>query len=129
MQENSEGAVFQRRSGAEAAEFVREFEPSGLRRKEFCAKHGLSVHTLDAWRRAVRWHDAEEIYPVELVEERQQRRSAMLEGPPKQAGQLRVVLSSGLRIEIEAGFEAAQLRRLIAALEATSATGCLSPSV
>ena len=41
-----------RRSRAEIERLVSEFEQSGLGRKEFSAAHGLSVHTLDAWRRA-----------------------------------------------------------------------------
>jgi hypothetical protein len=41
----------------------------------------------------------------------------MFSGSVEQRGQLRVVLSSGLRIEVEPGFDGAELRRLIAALE------------
>jgi hypothetical protein len=129
MEKSGEGVAFRRRSRAEAAVFVREFEQSGLRRKEFCATHGLSVHTLDAWRRAVRWQERERIYPVEFVEERKPQRGPMLEGSAKPGGQLRVVLSSGLRIEIEPGFDAAELKRLILALEAASAAECLLPAV
>jgi hypothetical protein len=33
------------------------------------------------------------------------------------SGQFRVVLADGLRIEVEPGFDAAELRRLIAALD------------
>ena len=100
-----------RRSRTEADRLVSEFERSGLRRKEFCAARGLAVHTLDAWRRRVAQSHAEEkIVPVEIVEDR---------GRPANGawkGQFRIVLAAGLRIEVEPGFDAAELRHLIAAL-------------
>jgi len=97
---------------------VVEFKQSGLRRKEFCAARGLSVHTLDAWRRrAAGPSGVERVVPVELVETCDSDRREMFSGSVEQRGQLRVVLSSGLRIEVEPGFDGAELRRLIAALE------------
>ena len=43
---------------------------SGVGRKEFCTVHGLSVHTLDAWRRRIAQAGSQEkIVPVEIVEE------------------------------------------------------------
>jgi hypothetical protein len=71
----------------------------------------------------------EKIVPVELVESCDSGREPMLAGSAEQRGQLRVVLSSGLRIEIELGFDAAELRRLIAALEAPSLPGRLARAV
>jgi hypothetical protein len=69
MNAESEVGAFRRRSWEEAAQFVVEFEQSGLRRKDFCAAHGLSMHTLDAWRRrTARSLGVEKIVPVELVE-------------------------------------------------------------
>lgn len=101
-----------RRSRAEADRLVCEFERSGLRRKEFCAVRGLAVHTLDAWRRRVAQSQADEtIVPVEIVADRGR--------PASEArnGQFRIVLADGLRIEVDPGFDAAELRRLIAALD------------
>ena len=49
-----------RRSRAEADRLVSEFGQSGLGRKEFSAAHGLSVHTLDAWRKRVAQSGARE---------------------------------------------------------------------
>jgi hypothetical protein len=44
------------------------------------------------------------------------------------SGQFRVVLADGLRIEIDPGFDAAELRRLIAALDSAEArNGLPSP--
>jgi hypothetical protein len=42
---------------------------------------------------------------------------------------LRVVLPSGLRIEVEPGFDGAELQRLIAALEATALPGRMARAV
>jgi hypothetical protein len=126
MKTAGEVGAFRRRSWAEAAQLVVEFEQSGLKRREFCAARGLSVHTLDAWRRrAARPVGVEKIVPVELIEDCGTGRGRMLVGSADQSGQLRVVLSSGLRIEIESGFDGAELRRLIGALEATALPGHL----
>jgi hypothetical protein len=62
----------------------------------------------------------EKIVPVELIEDCGTGCGRMPAGSAEPRGQLRVVLSSGLRIEVEPGFDAAELRRLIAALEATA---------
>jgi transposase-like protein len=126
---NATGEVreFRRRSRAEADRIVNEFEQSGLGRKEFCAARGLSVHTLDAWRRrASQQTGVEKIVPVELVESCDSVRGR---GSVQQRGQLRVVLSSGLRIEVEPGFDGAELRPLIAALEATASPVRMAPAV
>jgi hypothetical protein len=42
-----------RRSQAEAAALVAEFEASGLMRQEFCRQRGLAIGTLDKYRRRV----------------------------------------------------------------------------
>jgi hypothetical protein len=117
---NAEGEVreFRRRNWTEAAQLAGEFEQSGLRRKEFCAVRGLSMHTLDAWRRrAARPVGVEKIVPVELVESCEAGCERMLAGLER-SRPLRVVLPSGLRIEAEPDFDGAESRRLIVALEA-----------
>jgi hypothetical protein len=42
------------RSREVAEELVREFEASGMRRKQFCEQRGLSVGTLDLYRKRLR---------------------------------------------------------------------------
>ena len=122
--------MFRRRSRAEAERLVSEFNQSGLRRKEFCAAHGLSMHTLDAWRRRIGGSGSDEkLVPVEIVEDRRAPKSPMQAGSAERSGQFRVVLSHGLRIEIEPGFDAAELRRLIAALDSGVGRDYLSRSV
>jgi hypothetical protein len=106
-----------RRSRAEADRLVSEFERSGLRRKEFCAARGLTVHTLDAWRRRMAQSGTgEKIVPVEIVADRAASTGSGRTGSEAWNGQFRIVLADGLRIEVELGFDAAELRRLIAVL-------------
>jgi len=74
------------------------------------------VHSLDAWRRRVTQSGSpEKIVPVEIIEGREA--GSMRTGSLVRGGQFRVVLAQGLCIEIEPGFDAAELRRLIAALD------------
>ncbi len=122
-------AVKRRLSRAEAERLVSEFEQSGLRRKEFCETHGLNVFTLDAWRKRIAQSKIEEkIVPVEIVEDGAVPR-AMRTASLVQRGQFRIVLSQGLRIEVEPGFDAAELRRLVAALDNTQRCAGLSHAV
>ena len=124
------GPKFRRRSGSEAERLVSEFEQSGLRRKEFCAVHGLSVHTLDAWRRRIgEFGSDKKLVPVEIVEDRRAGTGSKHAGGVERSGQFRVVLSHGVRIEIEYGFDAGELRRLIAALDGGDLRDCLSRPV
>lgn len=118
-----------RLSRAEAERLVSEYEQSGLRRKEFCEAHGLNVFTLDAWRKRIAQSKTDEkIVPIEIVEDDALLRGARQTGSTGWSGQFRVVLSQGLRIEVEAGFDAAELRRLIAALDHTQRQTGLSHS-
>ena len=122
---NANGVVTgkRRRNWADVARLVCEFEQSGLGRKEFSAAHGLSVHTLDAWRRRVAGSQ-DEIVPVEIVEVSATRQGPMRAGSMERSGQFRVVLAHGLGIEVEQGFDAGELRRLIAALDGVPLCNC-----
>jgi hypothetical protein len=118
MNTSGEIAVQRRRSRAEADGLVSEFEQSGMGRKEFCAAHGLSVHTLDAWRKRIAQSGSQKkIVPVEIVENRRASVGSIRAASAERNGKLRVMLADGLRIEVERGFDAAELRRLIAALD------------
>lgn len=123
------GAWMRRRSDAEVERLVSEFEQSGLGRKEFSAAHGLSVHTLDAWRRRVVKSGADEkIVPVEIVEDCGAGWGSARAASAVQNRQFRVVLADGLRIEVEPGFDAVELPRLLAALNHTRlSNGLLQP--
>jgi hypothetical protein len=108
-----------RRSRAEAEKLVDSFEVSGLRRREFCLKHGVVVGTLDFWRKRRR----EEQGPVASDPARTQNEAARarlvaveLAGTAN-SSRLAVVLSRGRRVEVREGFDVATLERLLAVLE------------
>lgn len=118
MNANGFVAVKRRLNRAEAERLVSEFEQGGLRRKEFCATRGLNVYTLDAWRKRIAQSRlSEKMVPVEIIEDRAASIGAMQTGSIVRNGQFRIVLAQGLRIEVDPGFDAAELRRLIAALD------------
>jgi hypothetical protein len=116
--------VFRRRSRAEAVRLVSEFEQSGLRRKEFCAARGLSVHTLDAWRKRIAQPGVREgIVPVEIVADRTMGAPRMPAANAARNSHFRVVLAPGISVEVEPGFDAAELQRLVAALDGVTTCG------
>ena len=126
MDSNSVGRVFRRRSRAESDRLVQEFKQSGLGRREFCGARGLSVHTLDAWRRRMAQSGCDEkIVPVEIVTDRNVVKGSMTAASATRSGQFRVVLARGISIEVEPGFDAAELRRLLAALDGAAMSGSL----
>jgi hypothetical protein len=123
-------AVKRRLSRTEAERLVLEFERSGLRRKAFCEARGLNVFTLDAWRKRIgQSRTQDKIVSVEIVEDGAVPRDAMQAANVGRSGQFRVVLSQGLRIEVEPGFDAAELRRLIGALDGTQRPAGLAHAV
>jgi hypothetical protein len=92
------------RSKEEIQGLVEGFAKSGMRRREYCAKHGIGMSTLDYWRRAHRRKK-----PT-LV------RVAIEEVKPLTGFTL--VLANGRRIETAWSFAEADLQRLIRAAEA-----------
>ena len=93
------------RSKDEIRGLVEGFVKSGMTRREYCAKHGIGMSTLDYWRRARRKQK-----PT-LV------RVAMEEAQPLSVG-FALVLTNGRRIESSWSFAEADLQRLICAAEA-----------
>jgi hypothetical protein len=112
------GEVRRRRSPAEAAALVGEFEASGLLREAFCEQRGLAVGTLDKYRRRV--HKGQQssngsMLPVEVVWSTGQ-------SPNRDAGHdgaLVVELRGGRRVEVRRGFDAGTLERLLTVLDRT----------
>ena len=87
------------------------------------------MFTLDAWRKRIAQSKIQEkIVPIEIVEDGAAA-GAMRAASTGSSGQFRVVLSQGLRIEVEPGFDAAELRRLISALDSTQWRASLSRAV
>jgi hypothetical protein len=106
--------VRRRRSRAEVAELVREFAASGLTRHAFCEGRGLSVAALDKYRRRV-------AKATEGIAASKGRLIAVEVKPAvpanKATSALRVELANGRRIEVDSGFDATVLRRLLSLLE------------
>jgi len=91
------------RSKEEIQVLVEGFAKSGMTRREYCAKHGMGISTLDYWRRAHR---------------KQKPRLVKVEVEPAQplAG-FALVLANGRRIESSWRFSEADLEKLIRVAE------------
>jgi len=121
MTEPQEHEVRRRRSRKEAARLVMEYEQSGLTRQAFCRQHGLSVTTLDNYRKRSASDVVPDVaasspkitfVPIELVEP-----PAVARPEARQGATLFVELARGRRIGVVSGFDALTLTRLVAALE------------
>ena len=114
MSEVGVGLLQRRRrvSREEAKQLVGEYEASGLTRQAFCAGRGLSVASLDKYRRqhgsVARAAGEGRLLSVEVM--------AAVSGS-NSGGALCVELGNGRRIEVGSGFDAATLERLLAVLE------------
>ena len=110
-----------RRSRAEVATLAAGFEQSGLNRTEYCRQHGLSLSTLNRYRKGASNHGgikagvvtharpAVSLIPVDVVERELAHKS------PRTG--LTIELTGGRRIGVDTGFDADTLRRLITVLE------------
>ncbi len=91
---------------------IEAWRDSGLTQQAYCAREGLTVASLQRWRRIFREEAAgsaeapapKGLIPVRLVSE-----------SPSGSG-LAVVVNDALRIEVAPGFDGATLRQLVAAL-------------
>jgi hypothetical protein len=110
-----------RRSRAEAEQLVDAFEASGLRRREFCLKHGVVVGTLDFWRK--RRRERGEVTGHRRGARKVHARAEMgsdgrlVAVELATSGKLAVVLPRGRRVEVSEGFDGGTLERLLAVLE------------
>ena len=107
------GVTVQRRRGpAEIEQIVAEFAQSGLRRTEFCRRHGMTLGTLHRYLRRMRGESGSGtakggLVPVEVAD-----------GTRHESGaSLALVLLRGRRIEVGAGFDPTTLQRLVSLLE------------
>ncbi len=105
------GRPRRRRSQAEAAQLVAEYEASGLNRVEFCRQHGLALTTLARYRKRREQGPNEGAGPSRWV-------AVELSQPHPGGSGLAVVLASGRRIEVSRGFDANIFRQLLRLLEA-----------
>jgi hypothetical protein len=112
----SEAVVRRRRSRAEVEALVSEFEASGLIRAAFCQQRGLSVGTLDKYRRFVQRRPQPGSGPL-LAVEVVSSPSRDVNSDAGRDGVLVVELRSGRRIEVSRGFDAGTLERLLTVLD------------
>ncbi|MGA9206536.1 MAG: hypothetical protein WB347_01970 [Terriglobales bacterium] len=115
MDDTREVAVQRRRGPAEIEQLVAEFVQSGLRRSEFCRRHGMTLGTLNRYLKRMRGEGENGgttggLVAVELAGTR-------LAVGRESGGGLAVVLGGGRRIEVGAGFDAPTLERLVGLLE------------
>jgi transposase-like protein len=120
-----------RRSRKEADRLVEEFERSGQSRQAFCREHGLSLGTLDSYRKRRAIVDtalaesapsslvqpAVTFVPLEIVERQAVAPLATSHSIVDIGATLFIELSHGRRIGVMAGFDASTLTRVLAVLE------------
>jgi hypothetical protein len=112
MKEKQGQEVKRRRRRSEVAALVAEYEGSGLRRHEFCQKHGLSLATLNRYRKRLPQDDTCDETRLVAVEVSARRQ---LEG--EMASDLTVLLANGRRVEVRRGFDTSTLQELVRVLE------------
>jgi hypothetical protein len=101
-----------RRTLAEIEQIVNEFKSGELTQVEFCRRQGLVLSTLGRYLKQLRRSSAtasDGLVAVELAGKKS-------DTVPVGCG-LSVVVGSGRRIVVEAGFDAATLQRLVQVLE------------
>ena len=114
MDHQTNVATVQRRTREEIRQIVAEFATSGMPQSEFCRSRGLSRSSLDRYLRRQRAQDAgsDASHRLLAVEVRAASGSSASNG-----GGLVVALASGRRIEVNRGFDAATLERLLMILD------------
>ena len=108
MTEFEEPKPRRRRTRQEVQRLVSEFRTGGLSRGEFCRIHGVRRSTLE--RGLKREGDGKRLVRVKVI-------GGSGAGDRKGPCAMAVVLAKGRRIELSRDFDAAQLRRVVEALE------------
>jgi hypothetical protein len=115
MDHQTNVATAERRTREEIRQIVAEFATSGMQPSEFCRSRGISRSTLDRHRRKQGAQDqgsraGNRLLAVEV-------RTASGSSAGHHGGGLMVALSNGRRIEVNRGFDAATLERLLTVLD------------
>jgi transposase-like protein len=103
-----------RRSSAKIRQLVDEFVQSGMRQSEFCRSCGVVLNTFKRYLKQGRKVQKEAGCGALVAVEVAAANPAQAREPDRN---LAVVLGSGRRIEVGAGFDAATLARLVSVLE------------
>jgi hypothetical protein len=105
--------VRRRRSWAEAAQLVAEYEASGQNQRQFCESRGLCLSTLSRYRQRFRDNGAE-AGGAKWVAVEVSRPGGDAIGA---ASGLSIVVGRGMKVEVGRGFDAATLVELMKVLE------------
>ena len=90
---------------------IERWQESGASQTEYCKEHGLKDHQFTYWKkRIVQTETAAKFVSVNLGSFTNRQPS------PQPVSALRVVVSNGLKVEVEAGFDPHLLGQLIVAL-------------
>jgi transposase-like protein len=117
MTESEEVKPRRRRTRQEVQRLVSEFGTGGLSRGEFCRLHGMRLSTLQRGLRRARTKpgdiqsDGKKLVRVKVIG------SGAADADREGRCAMAVVLAKGRRIELSRDFDAAQLRRVVEALE------------
>jgi hypothetical protein len=115
MDHQTNVATAKRRTREEIRQIVSEFATSGMPQSEFCGSRGISRSCLDRYLRKQRAQDqgsraGNRLLAVEV-------RAASWSSAGHHGGGLVVGLTNGRRIEVNRGFDAATLERLLTVLD------------
>ena len=89
---------------------INDWQSSGLPQREYCRHHSLSYHQFGYWKkRFVHNENRKKFVALDLGPSASKR-------PSQSNCPLRLVVSDGLKIEVDAGFDPHLLRQLIIAL-------------
>ena len=115
MDHQTNVATAKRRTREEIRQIVSEFATSGMPQSEFCGSRGISRSSLDRYLRKQRAQDqgsraGNRLLAVEI-------RTASGSSASSSSSGLVVGLTSGRRIEVNRGFDAATLERLLTVLD------------
>jgi hypothetical protein len=111
--------VIGRRGRVEIARLAGSYQTSGLRRSEFCRRHGLALSTLNRYlkKQSLQKDRGNDSVGLGSLVEVELAAAVGLIPAGNQSGSLTVLLSNGVRVEVGIGFDDGTLRRLIAVLE------------
>ena len=115
MSEEQVSVARRRRTPAEAAQLVAEYEASQLSKRDFCRERGVAVSTLDAYRSGRRLGLAGRPKPAQWREV--EVRGAQSGAVEEEGSGLALVLAKGRKIEVSRGFDTATLEQLLSVLE------------
>jgi hypothetical protein len=114
MDHQTNVATAKRRTREEIRQIVSEFAISGMQQSEFCGSRGISRSTLDRHLRKQRAQDQGSSAGNRLLAVEIRTESGR---PASSSSGLVVGLTSGRRIEVNRGFDAATLEHLLTVLE------------